>query len=1552
MSTEAMPAEASSSTGSAMSHLPWQQIPKFVPGVTDVEDYTKRMEFLKELWPAEHLALLGPRAALQVEGSAFQKVRRIAPDKLRGTDGVKLLVEALGGSWGRTAVEDKYYHFEQAMFQTNQKADESNDSYIARHDVHFEELISKNVTIEEIRAYVLLRHSQLSAEDKKRVVVEAQGNLSYANTVKAVRLLGSKFFTELQGRGTSAAGRPAERQKVYETNFTEEEVGEYDADINFAADSEDDLWVAHMCEMGDEDAIYVAEFEDQIIEAVQDSELAPIYSAYQEARLKLKEKAKARGFWPKGHGKGGGKYGSSRKGRGKSGPRYKTLADRIANSTCRRCGQQGHWKRECPRNADNQRNEVSNFTQAAMEEEDLPEILQTLPDGAEDFEMITEHPGQARTGHAARQSDERIQYSCHFPCLLMATPKVSVGSRVKEVIARRLLMLDRTTRHQKTSRTPAPGNPLPEDCILGKGPSLCSSSSSHFGRTCPETVLVVTEGSEGVLDTGASRTVVGLERLQEVLQGLSERCRKGIKRVSSEITFRFGNSGTLSSKYALLLPSSSGSWVRLEVIPGHTPLLISNKLLREMDAVIHVRKGFVQVGQVWVPTRFDERGLSLVDLASLLQCTPEQACLTASGMSRKHHKHEPATPVGIATEHLPATRSLDNSCPPAQPTSALTLRSCPADPTPSQAGHAGDPQASAFRVQSLSGGSGPRPSLVGGGERRAGGRPVQPSHVQGRHLQQASWDRESAPMGRHHSAGGQTQRELSRGNLQLRFPLLDHYGSQDHSHQCLEPELCQLRGGTAQDGGQSSQAKDDQGEDRGLRERGLGHCGNRPGDGLREEGPKQSQAKDDGEAHHPKDVEGDKLEHDRGRDHRDGEDDDCYAQGAPTPGAGDSGAVAAAAEQSRRRRGRGLGVKQQSAKATTMGEDIQKLCGQIDHKIKTIEGQLLEGAGHVIHETASRYRLPSLDVLEIAPKVGNMVSAAVQKCGGRALCLKGHQLDSAKGSCGRLRQIFDMYQPTHVWIDVRQPWLGTRSRDSKDWWPWRVLLDLYHSQIESGRHFHMCCGPQFFEEAPPEFAEIQQGMLMAVHNPQELEGHKKVPTGNNFYRRRTIIHTTSRAIQQALDTRPAVTEPQRPSSSHNHDKPQRKHLLQQSLGTRAAPALLSNGGLPLLLSELLLGEGSRELPQEDLEAARQVLKRRRLWGKQSPPEQNAESSGASEAVTWERIFTEVNDRVPKGGGMAVEEGDAITSMVQQLLPDFQVQQVVFCRGTNRVQPPKGSWVGKDIPLRQTVVVRRDNGKVELDGALEEWTKVPRYKQCRAIIPARMSATVYGIQLNDPYVQPVHRSESSGSDEGPEMQIDDPAGSAVEVGAPEGLVQGFPPKMIPRHGPGFLGLNEEERGTIMRLHNNLGHPSPELFAKFLGERKAEPEMIRAARDYSCSVCQETVSLPKLSRPSAVHVDGDFGDTIGMDVAYWTNSAGKTFMFTHVLDEATLFEQAEATGRTQQEQFEVLADHWFRWAGPCKTLYVDPAGEYTGDQWRDRLQQEGIQAHVSAGKHTGS
>ena len=177
--------------GSGAFQLPWTAIPRFSPGVTDVSEYSGKLQFLAAMWPQEHLHLLAPRAALLCEGTAFKKVSKTPAEKLKSTDesGIKLLVATLGGSWGKTALEEKYDTFEKAIYSTAQKADETNDSYLARHDVHFEELLAKGVTMEEIRAYVLLRQSQLSSEDRKKIVVEMGGKLEYSKIVSAIRLL-------------------------------------------------------------------------------------------------------------------------------------------------------------------------------------------------------------------------------------------------------------------------------------------------------------------------------------------------------------------------------------------------------------------------------------------------------------------------------------------------------------------------------------------------------------------------------------------------------------------------------------------------------------------------------------------------------------------------------------------------------------------------------------------------------------------------------------------------------------------------------------------------------------------------------------------------------------------------------------------------------------------------------------------------------------------------------------------------------------------------------------------------------------------------------------------------------------------------------------------------------------------------------------------------------------------------------------------------------------------------------------------------------------------
>ncbi|CAE7367547.1 GIP, partial [Symbiodinium pilosum] len=483
---------ADRSTG-GLGHLPWQQVPRFIPGVTNVDEYSQRLQFLKELWPPEHLQHLAPRAALMVEGAAFHKISRIAPDKLRSADGVKLLVESLGGSWGKTAVEEKYHYFEQAMFQVAQKTDESNDSYISRHDAAFEELLARKVTLEEIRAYILLRHSLLSPDDKKRVVVEAKGDLKYQDTVKSIRLLGSKFFSEFQQRGSGQRG--SERSKVYDVNATFEEEQSEEIHMTEDDDHDEDILVMFL-NQGDGDAVYITEFEDSIVEAVQESTLAPVFTSYTEARQRLRDKAKARGYFkPKGKGIKGTAFKKGKSGHGE-GFRQKSLAERIATSSCRLCGGRGHWKRECPKRDD--KTETTHYTQAEYDSPFLPELTPHIPEYAVYYheDDVEEEDGQVASAGGSRICGR--EHMC-----LTASPEVKPkpSTDFEAAFARRMLMLSRTPEWARDAARRSLAVKK-----AGKRPGGAVESSSRMscqqGPGLEESILVTTAGAEGVLDTG------------------------------------------------------------------------------------------------------------------------------------------------------------------------------------------------------------------------------------------------------------------------------------------------------------------------------------------------------------------------------------------------------------------------------------------------------------------------------------------------------------------------------------------------------------------------------------------------------------------------------------------------------------------------------------------------------------------------------------------------------------------------------------------------------------------------------------------------------------------------------------------------------------------------------------------------------------------------------------------------------------------------------------------------------------------------------------------
>ena len=1596
-------AAVSTATGQGgLNSLPWQQIPKFVPRVTSVDEYCQRLRFIKELWPAEYISYLGPRAALQVEGSAFQKVSRISPEKLKSEDGVKFLVESLGGAWGRTAVEEKFHFFEQAIFQVQQRSDESNDSYISRHDAFFEELLTRQVSLEEVRAYVLLRHSRLAPEDKKKVVVEAHGDLRYAETVKAVRLLGSRFFNELNHRGTPGSSKETERSKVYDIHMTHEDESVEEAHVTVEEDMCDEEILVFFLENNDEDAIYVTEFEDGILEAIQESELASAFVSYQEARQRLRDKAKARGYYPPSKGKAKGKgQAYARKGKGYAsswnGHRGRSLTDRIANSACRLCGQKGHWKRECPRRMENA-TEATNYTQDEFILADLPEILHNVPEAATflmDEDEATDKVATRAVGNVL--GDFGIQ-GFSQTCL-MVTPKVKPYVPFEVALARRLLMLHRKPEKASHSKWTSP-----TEAWKGSG----KSAEGHFQIRKPaqvqtdESVFVLTSGAEGVLDTGASRTVVGEDRIKELMSGLPVACRKNARKIQSGVTFRFGNSGTLTSKFALLLPAQGSTWIRIEVIPGETPLLISNRLLRDLDAVIHVKKGWIILGNgSSIATRFDERGLTIVDLSSLLQAPTDTA------MQAEHHMRADLADNGANCKPWTTGQRLE-AAPPIQqnhPRNQETSQSSPSSkaqrpgkaatsprrrqPCQSQVSkNATPPLHHRFSVpehhalvrrtddEESSRATQPvehRRALV-----RQRGHPSLAGRVDSRKLPQrgvcqAAGHHQLADMGINDTPEREAQGQDSSRGVQHGSSLRCVDGQEDLVVESVGVEFQELRHGMPEE---------DRGDDREGQEAADGQetvnvailpqpdsggCalgrGDRSPDRMahlrtrEESGTDGQQGRQELVGGTQEDwISGQKLADDGGHHQRGatGSEGDSR-EGAGLPGR-DGECLQGVSEANE---------LQVSVAARPEGFQMTKdVCQKIDDQISMIEEQL-QSMQHAQKQWSGRYRLPSLDVIEITNQMHGEVCTAIQRHGGRAITVNYlKDLKGPRGPFDRLWHLIHMYEPMHLWLDVRQAWRCVgRGDGSKELWPEELFLELYRHQIERGAHIHFVNGRDFFEQSSEALREVQHGTLCAIYS---LSDFGRTPLGNNFLKQNRQIYTTSRQLQQAIDTR-AKPKPNGESTkkADKQSAASRTSLRQERFAMRVAQALRKGTDMPLPLEELLFGEQNRESPDPDLATAQQVLKRRRLHGKQ------AVSSGAQVdvATNWGLLFKELNSHIPRVGRTCYKEGDPELQQIQRLIPQMLVKYAVVCRGTDRIQLPPIGCRAKDIPLRLTAVVRRDSGEVEVEGCVEEWSRLPRYKQNRKGTPARISLTAYGLSpesMRSFSEGSTTEGRSLGSHAGesqarghvverenspvpaPPFEVaTEDAGESVRSSESQ-LLEGFPPKRIPRHGPGYLRLGEREKNELVRLHNNLGHPNVDMFVKFLQERKVEPALIQGARDFECSTCLETGVSVKASRPATIHQDGDFGDVLGMDVAYWTNGSGQKFLFTHIVDEATLFQQAVATGRTPEEQFEVLADQWFQWAGVCKVLYVDPAGEYNSDFWRLQLQKAGIQTQVSAGE----
>ena len=629
--------EASTAAGVGVNpQLPWASIPKFTPGVTNVQEYTQKLKFLAAMWPSDSLELLAPRAALLVEGTAFRKVARLDPSKLKVANltGIALLVEAIGGSWGSTELEERYEFFEKALYGTVQRPDESHDCYLARMENNFIELLTRNTKLEEVQAYVLLRQSTLSADDKKRILLEHEGELKYKPVVKAFRLLGSRFFNEFQ------SGRSATKTKVYDVNFTEDseqpsssnslqegafafqaaldEPGEVDLDSEF---------LEAMIASEDQDALLISDFEGELEDFLQGVPgMCEAMTSYVEARAKLLEKRKSRGFWPVKGGKSKSFKGRGR-GKGKSAKDRENLLARIAKSRCRLCDQVGHWKAECPN-----RSQSSDANKSAS-----VNLAQTPPPSfepvAEPLEVISE-PEDEDSQAMCRNVDCNV---CRHPNQLSSikVDQCEDAFVVRELFdnSHRFVLQNRVKKFVLSSSNPS--SKCPHDVYRNDGsrtprdvPALrmFRQWKEDLPREC--LTAICDQPCHAILDTGASRCIIGENVLKEFRRHLPAALNSQIREMESQVKFRFGNNQSLTSSYRVQIPllkadnSPRKLWLAIEVVPGHTPFLFSKKAFKQLGGILDTNKDqciLSRLNRVF-PLQLSRTDLYLIDVSKL--CSP------------------------------------------------------------------------------------------------------------------------------------------------------------------------------------------------------------------------------------------------------------------------------------------------------------------------------------------------------------------------------------------------------------------------------------------------------------------------------------------------------------------------------------------------------------------------------------------------------------------------------------------------------------------------------------------------------------------------------------------------------------------------------------------------------------------------------------------------------------------------------------------------------------------------------------------------------------------
>lgn len=294
---------------------------------------------------------------------------------------------------------------------------------------------------------------------------------------------------------------------------------------------------------------------------------------------------------------------------------------------------------------------------------------------------------------------------------------------------------------------------------------------------------------------------------------------------------------------------------------------------------------------------------------------------------------------------------------------------------------------------------------------------------------------------------------------------------------------------------------------------------------------------------------------------------------------------------------------------------------------------------------------------------------------------------------------------------------------------------------------------------------------------------------------------------------------------------------------------------------------------------------------------------------------------------------------------------------------------EEAPFRRTIAVLRNTQEVKVEAQWEQWQYLSNRQINRAFVPCYAIITLYAANPSSDAPDPrmVCPSASDLAPANPNAEFSQ--SRTPDVSAPTDrelssertvtVEEQSPPEMTEsrhdttrmhidanssQHGTRFMGLSKEHRQVLIRMHKNLGHPSPQIMSQVLRNKGYPATWSQGVLDMHCSVCQAQ-KRPYIARPATLKYAMDFGDKVSVDGITWTNQNGQTFHFYHYLDHGTNYHTAMIAPNRSEDAKGKFIQGWLNWAGPPNELMFDSASEFISESFKDFTQSLSIKASTA-------